>query len=122
MQLFENSHPDQDYQTQDYAVERGLVHGRPGRPDEYLAEWRNVVLTTCALDHPHYRIESKTITFVPGRSVVAKRPRLYLGNTYVFTSPMDYVVRIDRRAMKYSISMETIREAMKRLEEYMREA
>lgn len=87
----------------DRAVERGLVHGRPGRPDEYLAEWRNVVLTTCALDHPHYRIESKTITFVPGRSVVAKRPRLYLGNTYVFTSPMDYVVRIDRRAMKYSI-------------------
>lgn len=87
----------------DRAVERGLVHGRPGRPDEYLAEWRNVVLTTCALDHPHYRIESKTITFVPGRSVVAKRPRLYLGNTYLFTSPMDYVVRIDRRAMKYSI-------------------
>ena len=87
----------------DRAVERGLVHGRPGRPDEYLAEWRNVVLTTCALDHPHYRIESKTISFVPGRSVVAKRPRLYLGNTYVFTSPMDYVVRIDRRAMKYSI-------------------
>ena len=87
----------------DRAVERGLVHGRPGRPDEYLAEWRNVVLTTCALDHPHYRIESKTISFVPGRSVVAKRPRLYLGNTYLFTSPMDYVVRIDRRAMKYSI-------------------
>ena len=87
----------------DRAVERGLVRGRPGRPDEYLAEWRNVVLTTCALDHPHYRIESKTISFVPGRSVIAKRPRLYLGNTYLFTSPLDYVVRIDRRAMKYSI-------------------
>jgi len=87
----------------DRAVERGLVHGRPGRPDEYLAEWRRVVLTTCALDHPHYRIESKTISFVPGRSVVAKRPRLYLGNTCLFTSPLDYVVRIDRRAMKYSI-------------------
>lgn len=87
----------------DSAVERGMVRGRAGRPDEYVAEWRNVVLTTCVLDHPHYRIESKSITFVPGRSVVAKRPRVYLGKTYLFTSPMDYVVQIERRAMKYSI-------------------
>lgn len=87
----------------DSAVERGLVRGRPGRPDEYVAEWRNVVLTTCALDHPHYRLESKSISFVPGQRVVAKRPRIYLGNTYLFTSPMDYVVQIERRALKYSI-------------------
>lgn len=87
----------------DLAVEKGLVRGRPGRPEEYVAEWRSVVLTTCALDHPHYRIESKSISFVPGQRVVAKRPRVYLGHTYLFTSPMDYVIRIDHRALKYSI-------------------
>lgn len=87
----------------DLAVERGMVRGRPGRPDDYVAEWRDVVLTTCALDHPHYRIESKSISFVPGRKVTAKRPRIYLGDTYLFTSPMDYVVQIERRALKYSV-------------------
>lgn len=87
----------------DLAVERGLVRGQPGRPDEFVAEWRDVVLTTCALDHPHYRIESKSIAFVPGKRVVAKRPRVYLGKTYLFTSPMDYVVRIERKALKYSV-------------------
>ena len=87
----------------DMAVDRGLVRGRPGAADEYVAEWRNVVLTTCALDHPHYRLESRSISFVPGRRVVAKRPRIYLGNTYLFSSPMDYVVQIERRALKYSI-------------------
>ena len=81
------------------AKERGLVKGEP---EEYMLQWRDVVLTTCALDHPHYRLESKAITFIPGRKVTAKKPRVYLGNTYLFTSPLDYVVQLKRRALRHS--------------------
>ena len=81
------------------AKERGLVKGDL---EEYMLQWRDVVLTTCTLDHPHYRLESKAITFIPGRSVTAKKPRVYLGNTYLFTSPLDYVVQLKRRALRYS--------------------
>ena len=81
------------------AKERGLVKGEA---EDYMLQWRDVVLTTCALEHPHYRLETKAITFIPGRSVTAKKPRVYLGNTYLFTSPMDYVVQLKRRAVQYS--------------------
>ena len=81
------------------AQERRLVSGSP---EDFLIEWDNVVLTTCALDHPHYRLESKKVTFIPNKKVVAKRPRIYLGNTYLFTSPLDYVVQLKRRAVTYS--------------------
>ena len=81
------------------AVERGLVKGNP---EDYLIQWRDVVLTTCALEHPHYRLESKHITFIPGKKVTAHRPRVYLGNTYLFTSPLDYVVQLKRKAVQYS--------------------
>ncbi|MBQ7665305.1 MAG: LPS-assembly protein LptD, partial [Synergistaceae bacterium] len=81
------------------AQERGLV---TGNPEDYIVEWRQVSLTTCALNHPHYRLESKTISFIPGKRVIAKKPRVYLGNTYLFTSPLDYVVNLKRRATTYS--------------------
>ena len=81
------------------AKERGLVDGDP---EEYLMQWRNVVLTTCTLDHPHYRLESKTVTFIPGRLITAKKPRVYLGNTYLFTSPINFSVQLQRRAVQYS--------------------
>lgn len=82
------------------AQERGLVKGTP---QEYMVQWRNVTITTCALDHPHYRLETKEITFIPNRRVIAKKPRVYLGNTYLFTSPMDYVVQLKRRSLGYSL-------------------
>lgn len=88
-----------DVMPWELAQERGLVKGQP---EDYMLQWRNVVITTCALDHPHYRLESKTITFVPGRSVTAKKPRIYLGDTYLFTSPLDYVVQLKRRNVEYS--------------------
>ncbi|MBQ7192951.1 MAG: LPS-assembly protein LptD [Synergistaceae bacterium] len=82
------------------ARERGLVKGTP---QEYMVQWRNVTLTTCALDHPHYRLETKEITFIPGKRVIAKKPRVYLGNTYLFTSPLDYVVQLKRRTLGYTM-------------------
>ena len=88
-----------DVMPWELAEERGLVKGSP---EDYLVQWRNVVLTTCELDHPHYRLESKTISFIPGKKVTAKKPRIYLGNTYLFTSPLDYVVQLKRRAITYS--------------------
>ena len=88
-----------DVMPWDLAQERGLVKGSP---EDYMIQWNNVVLTTCALEHPHYRLESKTISFIPGKSVTAKKPRIYLGSTYLFTSPLDYVVQLRRRAVKHS--------------------
>ena len=88
-----------DVMPWELAQSRGLVKGDP---QDYMIQWRDVVLTTCVLDHPHYRLESKAITFIPGRSVTAKKPRVYLGNTYLFTSPMDYVVQLKRKAAQYT--------------------
>ena len=82
------------------AQERGLVKGTA---QDYMIQWRNVALTTCALEHPHYRLESKQILFIPNRRVVAKKPRIYLGNTYLFTSPLDYVVQLKRRSLGYNL-------------------
>ena len=87
----------------DMAVERGVVKGRVGGSEDYVAQWRQVSLTTCALDHPHYHLESKSISFIPGKSIVAKKPRIYLGKTYIMTSPLDYVVQLKRRAVRYSV-------------------
>ena len=81
------------------AKERGLVKGEP---EEYFMQWRNVVITTCALDHPHYRLESKQVSFIPGRIITAKKPRVYLGNTYLFTSPINFSVQLRRRTLQYS--------------------
>jgi LPS-assembly protein len=85
----------------DLAAERGLVGGKA--QGSFVVEGKDVSITTCALDHPHYRIEAKSIVFVPGRRVVAKKPRLYLGDTFIFTYPLDYIVQIDRKAMRHSL-------------------
>jgi len=91
------------YMPYDLALERGLVREAKGKESgvPFVGIAENVSATTCALDHPHYRIETKSIVFVPGRRLVAKKPRLYLGNTFIFTYPMDYIVHIDRRALKH---------------------
>ncbi len=81
------------------AEERGLVKGTA---EDFIIQWHDVVMTTCALEHPHYRLESKIITFIPNKKVIAKKPKVYLGNTYLFTSPLDYVVQLKRRAVTYS--------------------
>lgn len=83
----------------DLAMERGLVKSSP---EEYIIQWRNAVMTTCTLEHPHYRLESKYVSFIPGKRVIAHKPRIYLGKTYLFTSPVDYVMQINRQ-VKYTI-------------------
>ncbi|MCL2009942.1 MAG: hypothetical protein FWG71_05280 [Synergistaceae bacterium] len=87
----------------DLALEQGLVRGDAGGAS-YVGFAEDVSVTTCDVpDHPHYRLETKSITVIPGRQVVAKTPRLYLGNTFIFSYPMDYIVNIDRKALKHNI-------------------
>ncbi len=81
------------------AKSMGLVNVSP---EEYVVQWKNVIMTTCAIDHAHYRLETKKIIFIPGKRVVAKRPKIYLGNTYLLTSPLDYVVELKRQTVRYS--------------------
>ena len=80
----------------DLAAEQGLVKKNSAEVS-YVGMWDDTSATTCALDHPHYRLETKRITFIPGQRLIASKPRLYLGNTFLFTYPADYVVQIDRQ-------------------------
>ena len=94
----------------DTALSRGLI--RPSAkagtgedpPPESIGIVQDAIITTCALDHPHYRLEAKRMTIYPGRRVVARTPRLYLGDAYIFTYPLDYVVLIDREALQRPIT------------------
>ena len=81
------------------AMQRGLVKSSAG---EYLMELKSVTLTTCALEHPHYRLESKSISFIPGKKLTAHKPRVYLGETFLFTSPLDYNLQLERKTIDYS--------------------
>ena len=83
----------------DIAMQRGLVKGSAS---EYFMELKNVTLTTCALEHPHYKLESKTISFIPGKKLIARKPRVYLKDHYLFTSPLDYTLKLDRKEVDYS--------------------
>ena len=78
------------------AVERKLVSSKSNFSGDYVIKWDNVSVTTCALDHPHYRLESKRLIFTPGHRVVVKRPRLYLGDKFAFTYPFDYIINMKR--------------------------
>jgi len=86
------------------AVERKVITGRSSFTGDYVIKWDNVSLTTCVLDHPHYRLEAKRFVFIPKHRVVVKRPRLFLGEKYIFTYPFDYIINVNReRNVKVSI-------------------
>lgn len=80
----------------DTAVKDGLISGKSSIDGQYVVKWDDVSLTTCNLEHPHYRLEAKRFIFTPGRRVIVKKPRLYLGKNYVFTYPFDYVINVSR--------------------------
>jgi len=78
------------------AVEKKLISGKSRFVGDYVIKWDNVSLTTCALEHPHYRLEAKRFIFIPRHRVVVKRPRLFLGEQYIFTYPFDYIINVNR--------------------------
>jgi LPS-assembly protein len=69
------------------------------------AIWSEASLTTCNDPHPHYRLEAKEVTVIPGRKAIIKRPKVYLGDTPIFVYPFDYVIELDsnRRRSKHPI-------------------
>jgi LPS-assembly protein len=62
--------------------------------EDLAGKWRGVVVTTCNHTDPHYRLESKELSVIPGRRVVIKKPRVYLGDALIFTYPFDYLVDV----------------------------
>lgn len=79
------------------AVNKKLVRRR-NKPkegeDDLVAISENVTMTTCEFSNPHYRIVSKSMVMIPGENgkTIVRRPKIYMGKTYLFTYPFDYVV------------------------------
>lgn len=65
----------------------GRAHdlNKPANKDEFIMNKGYV--TTCDLDHPHYRIEAKQVKIYPEEKVVAKHVRFYVGNIPIFWIP-----------------------------------
>jgi LPS-assembly protein len=62
--------------------------------EELAGRWSGVVVTTCNYPHPHYRLEAKELSVIPGRRVIIRRPKVFLGETLIFTYPFDFVTNI----------------------------
>ncbi len=65
--------------------------------EEQVARWTGVSVTTCDQRRPHYRLESRQVTVVPGKRVIVKSPKVYIGEHLLFAYPFDYVVDVDAR-------------------------
>ena len=78
------------------------VIGKKTRDSEEIEElagrWSGVVVTTCSYPDPHYRLEAKELSVIPGRRVVIRRPKVFLGDTLIFTYPFDFVANISDNA------------------------
>ncbi|MDR1885860.1 MAG: hypothetical protein LBQ56_06255, partial [Synergistaceae bacterium] len=87
-------------------IEVKPAKGRPvsgdsgGEFGDLEALWLDASLTTCSEPHPHYRLESSRVSVIPGRRVVIKQPRVYLGETLLFKYPFDYFVMLDSHSRR----------------------
>jgi LPS-assembly protein len=63
--------------------------------EDFDAIWSGASLTTCSDPHPHYRLESKRVSVIAGKRVIIKQPKVFLGDTLVFTYPFDYIIWLD---------------------------
>ena len=60
--------------------------------DELAGRWLGTSLTTCSEAEPHYRLETKELTVIPGKRVIVKKPRIYIGKRLLYTNPFDIVL------------------------------
>lgn len=67
---------------------------KTGAGEDLVAEWMDVSTTTCDFVRPHYRLESKKVTVIPGKRVIIKSPRVYIGESCIFTYPFDYIAKL----------------------------
>jgi LPS-assembly protein len=65
-----------------------------GEIEELAGRWSGVVVTTCNYPNPHYRLEAKELSVIPGRRVIIRKPKVFLGETLIFTYPFDFVTNI----------------------------
>jgi LPS-assembly protein len=75
-------------------------HLRGLSEEEEVARWDEVALTTCREAKPHYRLVAKRVVVIPGQRVIAKKPKVYIGETMLFQYPFDYVVGLGPRGSK----------------------
>jgi LPS-assembly protein len=75
------------------AEELGGKKNSAGDSEEMSAVWSEASLTTCSDPHPHYRLEAKEVTVIPGRKAIIRRPKVYLGDTMIFIYPFDYTIK-----------------------------
>lgn len=84
----------------DDALKLGIVTSvsksarEPGTAEDFVAEWMDVTTTTCDFERPHYRLVSKKVTVIPGKKVVIKNPKVYIGESCIFTYPFDYIAKL----------------------------
>ena len=83
------------------AVQKGWVSKEAAasaiKDGETVGKWESASFSTCPLDHPHYRLVTRRVTLIPGKKVIARNPRIYIGDTLLFSYPFDYIVRLDRK-------------------------
>jgi LPS-assembly protein len=64
------------------------------KDDDLAAVWKDAVCTTCGLSHPHYRLQSKTVTVYPGDKMILHRARVYIGPFLAMASPFDITISL----------------------------
>ena len=84
------------------AVKFGVFKSRPKKSkadaeDESITEWLNVTTTTCDFERPHFKLFSKKIIVIPGKKMIIRRPRIYIGGKCIFTYPFDYIAKLGPR-------------------------
>jgi LPS-assembly protein len=65
--------------------------------EDLAAVWKDAVCTTCGLSHPHYRLQSKTVTVYPGDKMILHRARVYIGHFLAMASPFDIMISLKDR-------------------------
>lgn len=92
------------------ALKFGLISSRSkasddsGTADDIVGEWLDVSITTCDFQRPHYRLVSKKVTVIPNTKIIVKNPKIYIGDSCIFTYPFDYIAKLspkDQSVMPY---------------------
>lgn len=78
------------------ALEKKWIKKRHARrvkeEDGQVAKWNDASMTTCPMPKTHYRLMTKRLVVIPGVRVIAKNPRVYIAEKFLFSYPFDYVI------------------------------
>lgn len=89
------------FMPSDDAAKLGIIHA-PGskknsRKSTNVAEWKDVTSTTCDFTKPHYKLVTKRAVIFPGKKMVLKHPRFYIGDSLVIPYPFDCIITSRKR-------------------------